>query len=133
MKELEARLKSAEGMARRGAVLSTLMQLKQICNHPAQYLGETGFAPAESGKFQRLAELCQPILERQERVLVFTQFQTLCDPLAEYLGAVFGRRGLVLHGGTPVAKRKELVRAFQDDEGPPFFVISLKACQWRPS
>jgi non-specific serine/threonine protein kinase len=90
-------------------------------------LGEAGFTQAESVKFQRLAELCQPILERQERVLVFTQFQTLCDPLAEYLSEVFGRSGLVLHGGTPVAKRKELVRKFQDDEGPPFFVISLKA------
>ncbi|HEV7222641.1 MAG TPA: DEAD/DEAH box helicase [Pirellulales bacterium] len=125
--ELQKRLKSAEGMARRGAVLSTLMQLKQICNHPSQYLGETDFAPADSGKFLRLAEICQPILERQERVLVFTQFQTLCDPLAAYLAEVFGRRGLVLHGGVPVAKRKDLVRAFQADEGPPFFVISVKA------
>jgi non-specific serine/threonine protein kinase len=125
--ELQKRLKNAEGMARRGAVLSTLMQLKQICNHPSQYLGETDFAPADSGKFLRLAEICQPILERQERVLVFTQFQTLCDPLAAYLAEVFGRRGLVLHGGVPVAKRKDLVRAFQADEGPPFFVISVKA------
>ncbi|HEV7221506.1 MAG TPA: DEAD/DEAH box helicase [Pirellulales bacterium] len=127
VKELQARLKNAEGMARRGAVLSTLMQLKQICNHPSQYLGETGFAPAESGKFQRLAEICQPIIERQERVLVFTQFQTLCGPLAAYLAEVFGRPGLVLHGGVAVAKRQELVRRFQADEGPPFFVISVKA------
>ncbi|HEV7223460.1 MAG TPA: DEAD/DEAH box helicase, partial [Pirellulales bacterium] len=125
--ELQTRLKNAEGMARRGAVLSTLMQLKQICNHPSQYLGETGFAPADSGKFQRLAEICQPIIERQERVLVFTQFQTLCGPLAAYLAEVFGRRGLVLHGGVPVAKRQELVRKFQADDGPPFFVISVKA------
>ncbi|HUY92881.1 MAG TPA: DEAD/DEAH box helicase [Pirellulales bacterium] len=127
VKELQARLKNAEGIARRGAVLSTLMQLKQICNHPSQYLGESDFAAADSGKFQRLAEICQPIIERQERVLVFTQFQTLCDPLAGYLAEVFGRGGLVLHGGVPVAKRQQLVREFQADDGPPFFVISLKA------
>src|SRR5205814_6019946 len=63
----------------------------------------------------------------QERALVFTQFQSLTEPLAGYLATIFGKPGLVLHGGTPVAKRTELVRAFQQDEGPPFFVISLKA------
>ena len=125
--ELAKRLKSADGMARRGLVLSTLMQLKQICNHPSQYLAETDFRPAESGKFERLAQICEPIRERQERVLVFTQFQTLTVPLAAYLAELFGRSGLVLHGGVPVGKRKELVRAFQQDDGPPFFVVSVKA------
>lgn len=125
--ELARRLKGADGMARRGLVLSTLMQLKQICNHPSQYLGQTDFRPAESGKFQRLVQICEPIRERQERVLVFTQFQSLTDPLAAYLADVFGRAGLVLHGGVPVGKRKDLVRSFQQDDGPPFFVISVKA------
>ncbi|HEV3004006.1 MAG TPA: SNF2-related protein, partial [Pirellulales bacterium] len=125
--ELAKRLKSADGMARRGLVLSTLMQLKQICNHPSQFLGETDFRAGESGKFERLAQICEPICKRQERVLVFTQFQTLTAPLADYLAEVFGRPGLVLHGGVPVGKRKELVRAFQQDDGPPFFVISVKA------
>ncbi len=125
--DLERRLKESTGIARRGLVLSTLMQMKQICNHPAQYLGAGRYVPAESGKFERLRLLCEPIAERQEKVLVFTQFQTLTQPLADYLGEVFGRPGLVLHGGTPVGKRPELVKQFQSDEGPPYFVISLKA------
>jgi non-specific serine/threonine protein kinase len=103
------------------------MQLKQICNHPAQYLGASPFRPEESGKFERLRALCEPIAERQEKALVFTQFQSLTEPLADYLAGVFGQQGLVLHGGTPVRKRAELVRSFQADDGPPFFVISLKA------
>ena len=110
-----------------GLVLSALMQFKQICNHPAQYLAGAAFPPEDSGKFQRLRLLCEPIAERQEKVLVFTQFQTLTGPLARFLATVFGREGLVLHGGTPVGKRAELVRQFQDEQGPPFFVVSLKA------
>jgi non-specific serine/threonine protein kinase len=103
------------------------MQLKQICNHPAQYLGSGAYPPSESGKFQRLKLLCEPVVERQEKILVFTQFQALTGPLADYLAELFGQAGLVLHGGTPVRKRSQLVREFQDERGPPFFVISLKA------
>jgi non-specific serine/threonine protein kinase len=121
------RLENADGIARRGLVLAMLMHLKQICNHPAQYLNRADYPPPESGKFERLRLLCEPIAERQEKMLVFTQFQSLTQPLADFLGGVFGRAGLVLHGGTPVGKRAELVRSFQDEEGPPFFVISLKA------
>lgn len=127
VKELAERLRTADGIARRGLVLSTLMQLKQICNHPDQYLASTAYMPDQSGKFERLAMLCEPIAERQEKALVFTQFQSLTQPLADYLATVFGRAGLVLHGGTPVRKRGELVRSFQDEAGPPFFVVSLKA------
>jgi non-specific serine/threonine protein kinase len=125
--DLQRRLEDVDDMARRGLILSVLMQLKQLCNHPAQYLNEAAFPPDQSGKFQRLAEIGEPIAERQEKVLVFTQFQSLTKPLADFLRGVFGREGLVLHGGTPVGKRKELVRRFQEDDGPPFFVISLKA------
>jgi non-specific serine/threonine protein kinase len=125
--DLARRLKAAEGMARHGLVLSVLMQLKQICNHPAQYLSSGKFAPGDSGKFQRLLALCEPIVERQEKMLVFTQFQSLTERLADFLATIFGRPGLVLHGGTPVRKRGELVREFQSPAGPPFFVISLKA------
>jgi non-specific serine/threonine protein kinase len=125
--EFAARLENAEGIARRGLVLAMLMHLKQICNHPAQYLPGAPFAPAESSKFERIRLLCEPIAERQEKILVFTQFQSLTAPLASFLAEVFGREGLVLHGGTPVKKRAELVAAFQDEQGPPFFVISLKA------
>jgi non-specific serine/threonine protein kinase len=127
VEDLAKRLKQAEGIARRGLVLAVLMQLKQICNHPAQYLGGVAFAPEESGKFGRLNLLCEPIVERQEKMLVFTQFQSLTQPLADYLATVFGRGGLVLHGGTPVRKRSELVRTFQEEQTHPFFVISLKA------
>ena len=125
--EFSDRLKNSEGIARRGLVLSMLMHLKQICNHPSQYLLGGSFAAEDSGKFLRLGLLCEPIAERQEKVLVFTQFQSLTQPLADYLTRVFGRKGLVLHGGTPVKKRADLVREFQDEQGPPFFVISLKA------
>jgi non-specific serine/threonine protein kinase len=125
--ELTARLKQAEGIARRGLVLTTLMQLKQICNHPSQYLGSGPYSPADSGKFERLRMLCEPIVERQERMLIFTQFQTLTQPLADFLATIFDRPGLVLHGGTPVRKRTELVAQFQAPSGPPFFVVSLKA------
>jgi superfamily II DNA or RNA helicase len=127
VRDLGERLQEAEGIARRGLVLSVLMQLKQICNHPAQYLRGAEFPPAESGKFERLRLACEPIAERQEKVLVFTQFQSLTEPLADFLANVFGRPGLVLHGGTPVRKRSLLVNQFQDAAGPPYFVISLKA------
>ncbi len=127
VKDLAERLETADDMARRGLILSVLMQLKQICNHPSQYLNESQFAPGDSGKFGRLESLCEPIIERQEKMLVFTQFQSICAPLAEFLAGVFGRPGLVLHGKTPVRKRTALVREFQDDAGPPFFVISVKA------
>ena len=125
--DLQNRLKKADGIARRGLVLATLMQLKQICNHPSQYLNDSGYASGESGKFIRLKQICEPIFERQEKMLVFTQFQTICGPLAEYLSGIFDREGLVLHGKTPVKRRTELVRQFQSDDGPPFFVISVKA------
>ena len=90
-------------------------------------LGNGSWSEADSGKFARLRELAEVIAAKQEKVLVFTQFREATQPLAAFLGSVFGREGLVLHGGTPVAKRKELVRRFQDDELTPFFVLSLKA------
>ena len=117
----------SDGIQRRGLVLATLMRLKQVCNHPSQYLDQREFAAEDSGKFSRLAALCEPIAERQEKMLVFTQFQSICEPLAKYLGDVFGRKGLVLHGGVPVGKRKELVQRFQEEDDISFFVISVKA------
>ncbi|MDB5335372.1 MAG: ATP-dependent helicase [Planctomycetaceae bacterium] len=117
----------SDDIQRRGIVLGTMMRLKQICNHPSQYLAQPQFAADASGKFLRLAAICEPIAERQEKVLIFTQFQSLCEPLAQYLADVFGQPGLVLHGGVPVAKRKELVQRFQEEDALPFFVISVKA------
>ena len=114
-------------MARRGLVLASLLRLKQICNHPSQWLGDGDYAEKSSGKLMRLRELCEPIVERQERVLVFTQFRELCAPLSNFLQNVFGREGLTLHGGTAVKARSKLVEQFQAADGPPFFVLSLKA------
>lgn len=125
--DLRDRLARSEGIERRGVVLAALTQLKQICNHPSHWLRDDRWAPAESGKFGRLAEIVETIAERQEKVLVFTQFREVTGPLSAYLEGLFGAPGLVLHGGTPVAARRGLVRRFQDDERVPFFVLSLKA------
>ena len=126
--ELGAALENKpEGIERRGLVLAFLMRFKQICNHPSQWTGDGVWAASESGKFARLRELVEVIAARQEKVLVFTQFRETTQPLAAFLGTVFGRAGLVLHGGTPVAERRQLVQQFQEDEQTPFFVLSLKA------
>jgi non-specific serine/threonine protein kinase len=125
--ELAETLKNVEGMQRRGLVLAYLMRFKQLCNHPSQLLNDGRYLSEESGKFTRLAEICEEIASRQQRALVFTQFREMTDPLAGFLGQVFGRAGLVLHGGTSVRRRKAIVDQFQRDDGPPFFVLSLKA------
>ncbi|MBP8286085.1 MAG: DEAD/DEAH box helicase [Rhodoferax sp.] len=125
--DMAVALKDAQGIGRKGVVLSFLMRFKQICNHPSQWLGDSAWNAADSGKFARLRELVEVIAARQEKVLVFTQFRETTEPLAAFLGTIFGREGLVLHGGTPVAKRRELVKRFQEDELTPFFVLSLKA------
>ena len=127
VQELAGLLERSDGIQRKGIVLAFLMRLKQICNHPSQWLGDNGYEPADSGKFQRLSDICQELAQRQEKALVFTQFREIADPLAGYLQGVFGRPGLVLHGQTPVAKRREMVASFQEEDGPPFFVLSLKA------
>lgn len=125
--DMTGALADAQGIGRKGVVLAYLMRFKQICNHPSQWLGDSAWNAADSGKFARLRELVEVIAARQEKVLVFTQFRETTAPLAAFLGTIFGREGLVLHGGTPVAKRRELVKQFQEDELTPFFVLSLKA------
>jgi non-specific serine/threonine protein kinase len=125
--ELTEQLEDAEGIGRKGLVLSSLMRFKQICNHPSQWLADAAWAEADSGKWARLREIAEVIAAKQEKVLVFTQFREVTAPLAAFLGEIFGRPGLVLHGETPVKRRKDLVRQFQEDESVPFFVLSLKA------
>ncbi len=127
VEELARALKGLDGIKRRGLVLSYLMRLKQICNHPSQALGDGRYEPLESGKFDRLKVIGEEIASRQEKLLVFTQFREMTEPVAAFLGDVFGCEGLVLHGGTPVKKRMSLIDTFQSEDGPPFFVLSLKA------
>jgi non-specific serine/threonine protein kinase len=127
VEELARALEGLDGIKRRGLVLSYLMRFKQICNHPSQHLGDGGYEPDDSGKFDRLRGICEEIALRQEKVLVFTQFREMTEPVAAFLAGVFGRSGLILHGGTSVKKRRGLIEAFQSEQGPPFFVLSLKA------
>jgi SNF2 family DNA or RNA helicase len=122
-----SRADAEAGIARRGAILASLLRMKQICNHPSQWLGDGAYAPEQSGKLARLRELCEPIASRQEKVLVFTQFREMTQPIARFLRGVFGREGLVLDGGTSVKARQERVLAFAGEQGPPFFVLSIKA------
>jgi non-specific serine/threonine protein kinase len=125
--DLAEQLDGAEGIERKGMVLAMLMRMKQICNHPSQWLGDNSWAEEDSGKFARLRDITEEIATRQEKALIFTQFKETTAPLAAFLGSVFGRDGLVLHGETAVGKRKDLVRRFQEDDDVPFFVLSVKA------
>lgn len=128
VEELKEKLEAAEeGIERKGLILSSILKLKQICNHPDQYLGQNLYDEKESGKYERLREICETIYEKRERVLVFTQFREITEPLREFLETVFHHKGLVLHGGTPVAKRKDIVDRFQGREYTPFLVLSIKA------
>jgi superfamily II DNA or RNA helicase len=127
VEDLRRGLEEAEGIQRKGVVLAMLMRLKQICNHPSQWLNDGSWAEADSGKLARLREIAEVVAARQEKMLVFTQFREVTAPLAAFLGGIFGRSGLVLHGATEVKQRKSLVQRFQDDESVPFFVLSLKA------
>jgi len=127
VQDLAVALKEKVGMERRGLVLSALLRFKQICNHPSQALGDGEYGAENSGKYGRLREICEEIESRGEKVLVFSQFREMALQLTSFLGSVFGRSGLVLHGGTPVAERQRIVERFQHEDGPPFLVLSLKA------
>jgi non-specific serine/threonine protein kinase len=119
--------KDLEPNERRGLVLGYLIKFKQVCNHPSHWSGDGRFTAEDSGKFTRLTEIATELAERQERCLVFTQFREMTAPIAAHLETVFGRPGLVLHGGTPVKQRPQLVEQYQRVDGPPFFVLSVKA------
>ncbi|WP_437615731.1 DEAD/DEAH box helicase [Sorangium sp. So ce834] len=126
--EAMRRIEEAEGIARRGLVLALLTMLKQICNHPAQYLGEAGPLAGRSGKLARLTEMLEEALAEGDRALVFTQFREMGDRLVRHLASSLDTEVLFLHGGTPRLARDEMVRRFQDDpRGPRVFVLSVKA------
>ena len=127
VKELEAKLQISEGIERKGLVLGSIIKFKQICNHPDQYLGLGEYKCDNSGKFEQLKDICENIYEKRERVLVFTQFKEMTEPISEFLKGIFNRRGLVLHGETPVKKRGEMVEHFNGEEYIPYMVLSLKA------
>jgi len=125
--DLEKYIEITEGIQRKGVVLSSLMKFKQLCNHPDQFTGSGEFKEIDSGKFQRLREICETIYEKRERVLVFTQFKEMTEPLRDFLEKIFHRNGMVLHGSVAVAKRKQVIDQFQSNEYCPFMILSLKA------
>ena len=118
----------AEGIKRRGLVLSMIMRLKQICNHPAQFLGDGSSLSGRSGKLARLGEMLEEVLAVGERALVFTQFAEMGALLQRYLQDLFGGEVLFLYGGTPAKQRDRMTARFQKERhGPAIFVLSLKA------
>jgi SNF2 family DNA or RNA helicase len=137
VQEAMARIEEAEqedpggrGMQRRGVVLSMLLRLKQVCNHPAQFLGDGSAVAGRSGKLNRLAEMLEEALSVDDRALIFTQFSTMGHMLQGYLRSLFGVEVLYLHGGTPQKQRDRMVDRFQrgrEGKGPPLFILSLKA------
>ncbi len=126
--ELESSLDDAEGIQRKGLVLGALSKLKQICNHPAQFLKDRSTGANRSGKLARLTEMLDELLDAGDKALVFTQFTEMGDILQRHLQDTFGREVLFLHGGTPRAKRDAMVARFQSGaNGPAIFLLSLKA------
>lgn len=125
---MNGEIDSHASIEHKGLVLSTLSKLKQVCNHPDQYLGDTAYVPSESGKFKMLAELCEPIAQNHESVLIFTQYREMTEHLAKFLETIFGAKGFIIHEQTPIKKRQKIVDAFNRQETYiPFVVLSLKA------
>lgn len=131
--EMEAIDSTTDPMARRGGVLRMLTALKQICNHPSQFLKETRGADApdhtdlRSGKLMRLQEMLEEALEEEDRALIFTQYAETARFLERYLKQYLKTDTLLLTGSTPPEQRTELVRRFQAPNGPRVFILSLKA------
>jgi superfamily II DNA or RNA helicase len=118
-----------EGIQRKGVILATLTKLKQVCNHPAQFLGDDSPLAGRSGKLARLTEMVEELLSEGDGALIFSQFSDMGEKLRNHLAATFDQEVLFLHGGVPAHKRNEMVERFQSGEGdaPKLFVLSLKA------
>lgn len=127
LKETEGALTSVGGIKRKGIILSTLSRLKQVCNHPAHFLGDNSSIPNRSGKLTRLTEMLGEVLDVGDKALIFTQFAVMGGILQRHIHDVFGCEVLFLHGGVPRTTRAVMVERFQSDDGPPIFVLSLKA------
>jgi non-specific serine/threonine protein kinase len=125
---LEHDLAHVDGINRKGIVLSYLMKCKQLCNHPDHYSGTGNYEQDQSGKFMRLAEICETIHEKREKALIFTQFAEIIGPLDSFLKSIFGASGLTLSGSSSIKKRKEAIDCFRNNSVyTPFFILSLKA------
>ena len=125
-----AAVESAEGIQRHGVILATLTKLKQICNHPAQFLKEATLTdtPQRSGKLKRLEEMLEEALMEGDRALIFTQFAEMGKLLQGYLQQTLNRETLLLYGGVSKPKREAMIDRFQNDpQGPRLFILSLKA------
>ncbi len=121
--------KAAEGIHRRGAILTTLLRLKQVCNHPAHYLMDGSVLPSRSGKLDLMTEMIEEALDEGDRCLIFTQFKEMGSLLKTHTENLFGHPVLFLHGGVPQKERDQMVTDFQASrpDGPKLFVLSLKA------
>jgi SNF2 family DNA or RNA helicase len=120
----------AEGIKRRGIVLSGLMRLKQVCDHPSLYVGGGTNGKAEagrSGKMERMTELLDEALAEGDSALIFTQFVDMGGMLKAHLSDAFGEEVLFLHGGVPRKARDRMVQRFGEPGGPRLFIVSLKA------
>lgn len=129
VKDVERQLEEAEGIQRKGLILSTLMKLKQVCNHPAQFLQDSSeFVPERSHKLERLAEMIEEVNAEGESLLIFTQFTEIGRNLERYLKQTLHYNTYYLHGGTSRPKREKMIAEFQDPETEPsVFILSLKA------
>lgn len=126
--EALATIAAADGNERRGHVFALITALKQVCNHPEQYLKEGGPLAGRSSKLERCRELLEAILDRGERALVFTQYREMGELLQTFLEEQLGGPVPFLHGGTPLPRRDAMVAAFQsDDHAPPVLIVSLRA------
>ncbi|GAB3565555.1 DEAD/DEAH box helicase [Spirosoma luteolum] len=123
MKAIEAK----DGIARRGLVLKLMTALKQIGNHPFQYLKQGNDAPALSGKATLLLNLLETIYASHEKVLIFTQYREMGELLQQFIGQAFGQEPLFLHGGTTRPDRDRMVEQFQRNRSDHTFILSLKA------
>jgi SNF2 family DNA or RNA helicase len=125
--EFNREVELCEGVARRGLILAVLTRLKQVCNHPAHYLGQTGQLPKRSGKLVRLEEMVEECFARGESALIFTQYAKMGELLKRHLCHVFARDMPFLHGGVARKERDRLVQEFQETAQPLAFILSLKA------
>ena len=122
------RIEGSEGIGRKGQVLAALTRLKQICNHPAHFLGDGSTLPERSGKLSRLTEMLEEVLAEGDRALVFTQYAEMGKLIERHLRTTLSVDVSFLYGAVPSAERERMITAFQeDDAGPPIFVLSLKA------